>query len=94
MNSNTKKMKFLLPAFAILLSSLFSSCGPVTPNPNATKPLTAIFINPHESGTYKYFKVNHKNPKWKVKVHNLFFGLKFSIWIRKLTMKINTQLFV
>lgn len=62
--------------YLLLLSSatalLLASCAdPGTPNPNQTKPLKALYVNPHQPGTYAHFKAQKGYPRnygvWKNK---------------------------
>ena len=57
----------LLPIAAITLSSCGTSSTPVVAND--VKPLKAVFINPHKSGSYAHFKAEKSYPKntktWK-----------------------------
>lgn len=57
---------------ASLLALLLNSCGvvgPIKPNPDQLKPLKAVYINPHEPGTYAHFKAKKGYPRnygvWK-----------------------------
>lgn len=44
--------------FLALLTGLFASCAstPPTPNPDQTKKITGVFVNPYPAGTHDHFK--------------------------------------
>ncbi|MBK1830945.1 L,D-transpeptidase [Verrucomicrobiaceae bacterium R5-34] len=57
-----KLVTYILPALAI--SVFLSSCSdPSTPNPNQTKPLRAVHVNPYQPGSYKHFKAQKGYPR-------------------------------
>ncbi len=60
-----RKFSKFIPAVGVI--ALCASCVPVSsptkPNPNATKPLKAVHINPFKAGTYDYFVNQSKYPK-------------------------------
>ena len=64
------KTIYILPA--LITAFLLNSCavvGPTKPNPDQTKPLKAVYINPHKPGTYAHFKAAKGYPRnygtWK-----------------------------
>lgn len=68
----TPPIPLVLTLSAAALSLLLNSCGviaPVKPNPNQTAPLKAVYINPHEPGTYTHFQAEKNYPRnygvWK-----------------------------
>lgn len=67
--SNTMNIKFpiLLELSLAALAVLgFSSCHPTTapkPNPNQTKPLKSVHVNPYKAGTYAHFTASTNYPK-------------------------------
>ncbi|MGJ8655074.1 MAG: L,D-transpeptidase [Akkermansiaceae bacterium] len=67
MNYRILNPKQFLPALSLVIITALSSCGPMaspdTPNPEATKPLKAVFINPHKAGTHEHFKASPSYPK-------------------------------
>jgi lipoprotein-anchoring transpeptidase ErfK/SrfK len=65
MNIRPIILKQLLPLLALLISITFTSCSsvPNKPNPLATAPLKAVFINPHTAGTYEHFTASPDYPK-------------------------------
>lgn len=65
MNLRKLNLKNLLPLLALLVFASFTSCssGPSKPNPLATAPLKAVFINPHTEGTYEHFIARPDYPK-------------------------------
>ncbi len=63
MNKRTFNLKQFLPLLAMVIIATLTSCGSSTPNPLATKPLKAVFINPHDSGTYEHFQASSNYPK-------------------------------
>lgn len=56
--------RILLPLLAAL-AALTASCttGPPTPNPNQTKIIKAVFVNPYPPGTYEHFRADPSYPK-------------------------------
>jgi len=60
-------LKHLLSLLTMVIIATLTSCAsigsPSTPNPLATKPLKAVFINPHKAGTYEHFKASSNYPK-------------------------------
>ncbi len=67
MNYRIFNHKQLLTALSLTIITALTSCGPTgspsTANPKVTKPLKAVFINPHAPGTYEHFKANPSYPK-------------------------------
>lgn len=61
------RMNNLLKTFSLLaLPALFVSCGSTgvpTPNPEQTKPIKAVHVNPYRSGTYEHFTASTSYPK-------------------------------
>lgn len=53
----------LLPLTAIAFTSCGPTASPSVANPQATKALKAVYINPHKSGTYAHFKASKSYPK-------------------------------
>ena len=52
-----------IPLLALLTLSSCTPPGPPRVNPRATKPLTAVFINPHQAGSYAHFTAGKNYPK-------------------------------
>lgn len=65
MNQRILNLNNLLPLLALGLIATLSSCSssPSKPNPLATAPLKAVFINPHQAGTYEHFTAGPDYPK-------------------------------
>ena len=56
--------RILFPLIAAL-AALMASCttGPPTPNPNQTKMIKAVFVNPYPPGSYEHFRADPSYPK-------------------------------
>jgi len=64
-------LRKLLVYSALGSIALLASCvAPSTPNPNATKPLKAVFINPYKAGSYDHFKAGPNYPKTSISFKN------------------------
>ncbi len=67
MNYSIITLKQLLSAIGLGIIATLTSCVPTgspnTANPQATKPLKAVFINPHKPGTYEHFTASSVYPK-------------------------------
>lgn len=64
MNNKLPVRALICSIAALLLSNCTNiSSTPPTPNPNQTKPLKAIFVNPYQPGTYEHFKAMPSYPK-------------------------------
>ena len=64
MNYHILNLRHSISALSIIAIATLTSCmGPHKVNRDATKPLKAVFINPHETGSYEHFKANPSYPK-------------------------------